>query len=69
MRGKLSTIIDRAEQGHHVFRAYLKHAFLEQYEKFATYLRNELVLKQPRRFPSQEGTGLHLHAIAPATVS
>src|SRR5436305_3020842 len=43
MRGKLATVIDRIEHGHHVFRAYFKHAFLKQYEKFATFLRNELV--------------------------
>src|SRR5438874_5132785 len=32
MRGKLATVIDRIEHGHHVFRAYFKHAFLKQYE-------------------------------------
>jgi len=36
MRGKLATVIDRIEHGHHVFRAYFKNAFLKQYEKFAT---------------------------------
>jgi hypothetical protein len=39
MHGKLATIIDRIEHGHHVFRAYFKNAFLKQYEKFATFLR------------------------------
>ena len=43
MQGKLATIIDRIEHGHHVFRAYFKNAFLKQYEKFSTVLRNELV--------------------------
>ena len=37
MHGKLATVIDRIEHGHHVFRAYFKHAFLKQYEKFATF--------------------------------
>src|SRR6202043_2393773 len=37
MRGKLATVIDRIEHGHHVFRAYFKNAFLKQYEKFATF--------------------------------
>ena len=37
MRGKLSTVIDRIEHGHHVFRAYFKNAFLKQYEKFTTF--------------------------------
>jgi hypothetical protein len=42
LRGKLGTVIDQIEQGHHVFRAYWKNAFLKQYEKFCTFLRNEL---------------------------
>ena len=41
-RGKLSTVIDQIEHGHHVYRAYWKNAFLKQYEKFSTFLRNEL---------------------------
>jgi hypothetical protein len=41
-RGKLSTIIDQIEHGHHVFRAYFKNAILRQYEKFSMFLRNEL---------------------------
>src|ERR1700756_7730 len=40
--GKLATVIDQVEHGHHVFRAYFQHAFLKQYEKFSRYLRNEL---------------------------
>ena len=42
MAGKLATVIDRIEHGHHAFRAYFKNAFLKQYEKFATVLRNGL---------------------------
>src|SRR6201998_4341525 len=38
MQGKLATLIDRVEHGHHVFRAYFKNAFLKQYEKFSTFL-------------------------------
>jgi hypothetical protein len=34
LRGKLATVIDQIEHGHHVFRAYWKNAFLKQYEKF-----------------------------------
>jgi hypothetical protein len=41
-RGKLSTVIEQIEHGHHVYRAYWKNAFLKQYEKFSTFLRNEL---------------------------
>jgi hypothetical protein len=41
-RGKLSTIIEQIAHGHHVFRVYFRNAVLRQYEKFSTYLRNEL---------------------------
>src|ERR1700758_4878830 len=40
--GKLATLIEQIEHGHHVYRAHSKNAFLKQYEKFATFLRNEL---------------------------
>ena len=42
MRGKLHTVLDQIDHGHHVFRAYFKNAFVKQYEKFSTFLRNEL---------------------------
>jgi hypothetical protein len=42
MRGKVATVIDQIEHGHHVFRASFKSAVLRQYEKFSTFLRNEL---------------------------
>ncbi len=62
MRGKLATIIDRIEHGHHVFRAYFKNAFLKQYEKFATFLRNELVSNNLADFHLKKGLD-HLHAV------
>ena len=31
LKGKLATVIDQIEHGHHVFRAYWKHGFLKQY--------------------------------------
>jgi hypothetical protein len=40
--GKLFTVIDQIEHGHHVFRAYFKNAILRQYEKLSIFLRNEL---------------------------
>jgi len=55
MHGKLATVIDRIEHGHHVFRAYFKHAFLKQYEKFATFLRNELVSNNLADFHLKKG--------------
>jgi hypothetical protein len=62
MRGKLATVIDRLEHGHHVFRAYFKHAFLKQYEKFATFLRNELVSNNLADFQLRKGLD-HLGAV------
>jgi hypothetical protein len=41
-RGRLLTVIDQIEHGHHVFRAYFRNAVLRQYEKFSMFLRNEL---------------------------
>ena len=62
MRGKLATVIDRIEHGHHVFRAYFKNAFLKQYEKFATFLRNELVSNNLADFSLKKGLD-HLDAV------
>jgi hypothetical protein len=55
MRGKLATIIDQIEHGHHVFRAYFRHAFLKQYEKFSTFLRNELCSNNLTDFGLRKG--------------
>src|SRR5205814_9308988 len=55
MRAKLATVIDRIEHGHHVFRAYFNHAFLKQYENFATFLRNELVSNNLADFRLKKG--------------
>ena len=62
MRGKLATVIDRIEHGHHVFRAYFKNAFLKQYEKFSTFLRNELVSNNLADFRLKKGLD-HLDAV------
>ena len=62
MRGKLATVIDQIEHGHHAFRAYFKSAFLKQYEKFATFLRNELVSNNLNDFGLRKGLD-HLNAV------
>src|SRR5258705_9329708 len=61
-RGKLATVIDQIEHGHHVFRAYWKHAFLKQYEKFCRFLRNELCSNNLRDFGLKKGLD-HLDAV------
>jgi hypothetical protein len=55
LRGKLATVIDQIEHGHHVYRAYFKHAFLKQYEKFSTFLRNELCSNSLKDFGLRKG--------------
>jgi hypothetical protein len=62
MRGKLATVIDQIEHGHHVFRAYFKNAFLKQYEKVSTFLRNELVSNNLNDFGLRKGLD-HLDAV------
>jgi hypothetical protein len=61
-RGKLATVIDQIEHGHHVFRAYFKTAFLKQYEKFSTFLRNELCSNNLADFGLKKGLD-HLDAV------
>jgi len=40
-RGQLTTVLEKVEHGHHVFRACGKNAVLRMYEKFSTFLRLE----------------------------
>jgi hypothetical protein len=62
LRGKLATVIEQVEHGHHVFRAYWKNSFLKQYEKFSRFLRNELVSNNLRDFGLKKGL-THLDAV------
>jgi hypothetical protein len=41
--GKLQTLLEQVEHGHHVFRACAKSAVLRMYEKYATFLRLEVL--------------------------
>jgi hypothetical protein len=62
LHGKLATVIDQIEHGHHVFRAYWKNSFLKQYEKFSCFLRNELCSNNLRDFGLKKGLD-HLDAV------
>jgi hypothetical protein len=62
LRGKLATLIEQIEHGHHVFRAYWKNSFLKQYEKFSRFLRNELCSNNLRDFGLKKGLS-HLDAV------
>ena len=50
LRGKLQTVLDKVEHGHHVFRACGKNAVLRMYEKFTTFLRLEVLSNNLRDF-------------------
>jgi hypothetical protein len=62
LKGKLNTTLEQIEHGHHIFRAYFKHAFVKQYEKFSTYLRNEICSNNLSDFRLKKGLE-HLAAV------
>jgi hypothetical protein len=62
LRGKLATVLEQVEHGHHVFRAYWKNALLRQYEKFSRFLRLELCSNNLRDFGLRKGLD-HLDAV------
>ncbi len=55
LKGKLNTTLEQVEHGHHIFRAYFKHAFVKQYEKFSTFLRNEICSNNLSDFKLKKG--------------
>lgn len=65
LRGKLNTTLEQVEHGHHVFRAYWKNAFVKQYEKFSTFLRNEICSNNLTDFRLNKGLD-HLPAVREA---
>ena len=62
LKGKLHTTLEQIEHGHHIFRAYFKHAFVKQYEKFSTFLRNEICSNNLADFRLKKGLD-HLAAV------
>jgi hypothetical protein len=61
-KGKLSTTLEQIEHGHHIFRAYCRNAFIKQYEKFSTFLRNEICSNNLADFGLKKGLD-HLAAV------
>jgi len=55
LKGKLASTLAQIEHGHHIFRAYWKHAFVKQYEKFSTFLRNEICSNNLADFGLKKG--------------
>jgi hypothetical protein len=62
LKGKLNTVLEQIEHGHHIFRAYYRNAFIKQYEKFSTYLRNEACSNNLADFGLKKGLD-HLAAV------
>jgi hypothetical protein len=62
LRGKIATVIEQVEHGHHVFRAYWKNGLLRQYEKFSRFLRIELLSNNLTDFGLRKGLD-HLDAV------
>jgi hypothetical protein len=62
LRGKLATVIEQIDHGHHVFRVNFKNALLRQYEKFSRFLRNELLSNNLNDFGLRKGLD-HLDAV------
>ena len=60
--GKLATVIEQIDHGHHVFRANFKSALLRQYEKFSRFLRNEVLSNNLNDFGLRKGLD-HLDAV------
>jgi hypothetical protein len=48
--GKWQNVLERLDHGRQVFRAYYKNSFLKQYEKAATFLRQEIVCNNLKDF-------------------
>jgi hypothetical protein len=61
-RGKFNTTLEQIEHGHHIFRAYCRNAFIKQYEKFSTFLRNEICSNNLADFGLKKGLD-HLGAV------
>jgi hypothetical protein len=70
IRGKLATVLERMEHGHHVLRACGKNAVLRMYEKFSTFLRLEVLshnLKDFRLKKSLDNLETVRHTLATVT--
>jgi len=53
--GKLSSVLEKTEHGHHVLRAYAKNAVMRMYEKFSTFLRLEALSNNLKDFGLNKG--------------
>jgi hypothetical protein len=50
LRGRLQSVLEKMDHGHHVFRACGRNALLRMYEKFSTFLRLEALSNNLKDF-------------------
>jgi DNA-binding HxlR family transcriptional regulator len=55
LRGKLYSLLEKVDHGHHVLRAYAKSAVARMYEKFSTFLRLEVCVNRMKDFGLNKG--------------
>ncbi len=55
LQGKLATTLEKIDHGHHILRSYFKNAFIKQYEKFSTFLRQEVCSNNLSDFRLKKG--------------
>jgi hypothetical protein len=55
LKGKLHTTLEKLEHGRHTLRAYWKSSFVKQYEKFRTFLRQEVCSNNLKDFRFKKG--------------
>jgi hypothetical protein len=55
VRGKLQSVLEKLDHGHHVFRAYCKSALVRMYEKLSTFLRIEVCSNRLKDFNLNKG--------------
>ena len=61
-RGKLQSVLEKMNHGHHVFRACARNAVLRMYEKFSTFLRLEALSNNLKDFGLKKSLD-HLDAV------
>ncbi len=55
VRGKLQSVLEKLDHGHHVFRAYCKSALVRMYEKLSIFLRIEVCSNRLKDFNLNKG--------------
>jgi len=63
-KGKLQTVLDQLDFGHHVLRAYGRNTFFKQYQKFANFLRDETCSNNVTDFKDLRKALEHLPRVA-----